>query len=148
MDGETPTFCKELLGKKSCSFSSACQTMAKSKFKKSESESSINLKKYSKFKKSESLKQFKNGGNIKIKKKSKFKNIHFDIDHKKRKIHHSQKFFPKNTNNIKDFIENHKFKLRNDFDKKHVEKFLSSKEEAFKIPFLLSEEMSSTTIKS
>ena len=122
--------------------------MSKSKFKKSESESSINLKKDSKFKKSESLKQFKNGGNIKIKKKSKFKNIHFDIGHKKRKIHHSQKFFSKNINNIKDFIENHKFKLRNDFDKKHVEKFLSSKEEAFKIPFLLSEEMSSTTIKS
>ena len=81
---------------------------------------------------------------------SKFKKDHVDSEqpHRKRKFHHSHKLRYKNINNIYDFIKNHKFKLRNDFDKKHVEKFLSAKEEAFKIPFLLTEEMSSTTIKS
>ena len=43
-------------------------------------------------------------------------------------------------NNFKDFIKYHKFKLRNDFDRKHSEQFLSSKEEAFKKPFLLTED--------
>ena len=134
MDGETPTFCKELLFKKGCSFSSAIKKTPNSKFNKSES-----LKK-----------PLKKGGSIKLRNQSKFKkdNLGLDIKYKKRKVHHSQKIKLKDINNIHDFIKNHKFKLRNDFDKKHVEKFLSSKEEAFKIPFLLTEEMSSTTIKS
>ena len=34
----------------------------------------------------------------------------------------------------------HKFKLRNDFDRKHSEQFLQSKEAAFEKPFLLGEE--------
>ena len=132
MDGETPTFCKELLIKKNCSFSSACEKM-------------------SKFKKKSSLKKpLRKGGSIKIRMKSKFKKENLDSEkvHRKRKYHHSQKLKYKNINNIYDFIKNHKFKLRNDFDKKHVEKFLSAKEEAFKIPFLLLEETSSTTMKS
>ena len=39
-------------------------------------------------------------------------------------------------NNYYDFMKKNKFILRNDFDKKNVEKFLSSKEKAFEKPFL------------
>ena len=131
MDGETPTFCKQFSKKTNCSFSSACVKVAGSKFKKSHSS-----------------KKLKKGRSIQVKSKSKFRNEIIDGKHKKRNHHHSQKLKLKNINNINDFIKNHTFKLRNDFDKKHVEKFLSSKEEAFKIPFLLFEELSSTTIKS
>ena len=132
MEGETPTFCKDL-SMNGCSFSSACESASSPE---------------TKFKKHHSVKNLEKGKSIQVKKKSKFQ--HDDNKHKKKNIHHSQKMKISNydINNIKDFIKNHKFKLRNDFDKKHVEKFLSSKEEAFKIPFLLSEEMSSTTIKS
>ncbi len=42
----------------------------------------------------------------------------------------------KNINVFYNFMKKKKFKLRNDFDKKHVEKFLLSKEEAFEKPFL------------
>ena len=42
-----------------------------------------------------------------------------------------------NINNVIDFIQKHKFRLRNDFDKKNSEQFLLSKEQAFEIPFLL-----------
>ena len=132
MEGETPTFCKEL-PIQSCSFSSACESAGAEK---------------SKFKKHHSEKSLKKGKSIQEKKKSKFH--HDDSKHKNRKKHHLQKMKAPtyDINNINDFIKNHKFNLRNDFDKKHVEKFLSSKEEAFKIPFLSSEEFSSTTIKS
>ena len=123
MEGETPTFCKELLDKNNCSFSSACDKVSKLKLGKSSS-----------FKK-----PIKKGISLQVKAEG---------EHKKRRHHHSQKLKSKNICDINDFMKNHKFKLRNDFDKKHVEKFLSSKEEAFKIPFLFSEELSSTTVKS
>ena len=42
--------------------------------------------------------------------------------------------------NIYEFIKNHKFNLRNDFDKKNSKKFLLSKEQAFEKPFLIEEE--------
>ena len=41
-----------------------------------------------------------------------------------------------NNNDIQEFMKKGKFKLRNDFDKKNVEKFISSKEEAFENIFL------------
>ena len=132
MEGETPTFCKELLDKNNCSFSSACDKVSKLKLGKSSS-----------FKK-----PIKKGISLQVKAKSKFRKESTEGEHKKRRHHHSQKIKSKNIYNINDFMKNHKFKLRNDFDKKHVEKFLSSKEEAFKIPFLFSEEFSSTTVKS
>ena len=40
-------------------------------------------------------------------------------------------------NDIQEFMKKGKFKLRNDFDKKNTEQFLSSKELAFEMPFLL-----------
>ena len=42
----------------------------------------------------------------------------------------------KTNNDIQEFMKKDKFKLRNDFDKKNVKKFLSSKEEAFENSFL------------
>ena len=129
MDGETPTFCKGFSFKNNeCNFSCACSGATDSKVRENSSKHS---------------KHFKKGQSIQINKKSKFKIDHEDVkNHKKRKHHHSHKHKTKyDINNIYDFIKNHKFKLRNDFDKKHSEKFLSSKEEAFKKPFLLSEEL-------
>ena len=132
MEGETPTFCKDL-SFNGCSFSSACESAGSPE---------------SKLKKHHSVKSLKKGRSLKVKKKSKFH--HDDSKHKKKKKHYSQKMrkVHYDINNINDFIKNHKFKLRNDFDKKHAEKFLSSKEEAFKKPFFSSEECSSTTMKS
>ena len=132
MEGETPTFYKDL-SINGCSFSSACESAGAPE---------------SKFQKHHSVKSLQKGRSIQAKKKSKFH--HDDSKLKRRKKHYSKKMRKVNydINNINDFIKNHKFNLRNDFDKKHVEKFLSSKEEAFKIPFLSSEEFSSTTIKS
>ena len=129
MDGETPTFCKGfLLNNNECNFSCVCSGATDSKFRENSSKHS---------------KQFKKGQSIQINKKSKFKIDHEDVKHhKKRKNHHSHKHKKiYDINNIYDFIKNHKFKLRNDFDKKHSEKFLISKEEAFKKPFLLTEEL-------
>ena len=40
-------------------------------------------------------------------------------------------------NDIQEFMKKDKFKLRNDFDKNNVEKFLSSKEEAFEKTFCI-----------
>ena len=80
-------------------------------------------------------------------------NLHHHHNHKKR--HYSEQFNLKKlaviaepitdkiisksnkvVNNYYDFMKKNKFMLRNDFDKKHVEKFLSSKEKAFEKPFL------------
>ena len=136
MNDETPTFCKGNAVKNTGnSFSIACDSV----------KDPIVRESYS-------FKQFKKGCSIQVNKKSKFL---YEIGNKdyrqdKRKYHLSHKNTIKkyDINNIIDFIKHHKFKLRNDFDKKHVEKFLSSKEEAFTIPFLSMEELSSTTMKS
>ena len=137
MNSETPTFCKEFsLKTNNRNFSSLCESISDSKCK--EPNSAISLRKY------------KKGLSLQVKKMSKFKHENVHDEHKKKKKHHSHKFKKRNydIHNVTDFIKNHKFKLRNDFDKKHVEKFLLSKEEAFKIPFLLAEELSSTSVKS
>jgi len=52
---------------------------------------------------------------------------------KKRHKRHKQE----RINNIHEFIQKHKFRLRNDFDRKHSKKFLLSKEEAFENPSCL-----------
>ena len=125
MDGETPTFCKEfLMQNNGCNFSDACSCATDSKFREKSSKHS---------------KQFKKGQSTQIKHKQKFKiKCEDEKYHKKRKHHHSHKYKTKyNINNIYDFIKNHKFNLRNDYDKKHVKKFLSSKEEAFKKVFFI-----------
>ena len=87
--------------------------------------------------------------------KNKNEHHHHHHHHHHRKRYHSEKFnlkdygvisekqdikniskSNKNVNTICNFMKKKKFKLRNDFDKKHVEKFLLSKEEAFEKPFL------------
>ena len=87
--------------------------------------------------------------------KNKNEHHHHHHHHHHRKRYHSEKFnlkdygvisekqdikniskSNKNVNTIYNFMKKKKFKLRNDFDKKHVEKFLLSKEEAFEKPFL------------
>ena len=61
-----------------------------------------------------------------------------EIKHKKRRNRSVLLDMSKyNMNNINIFMIKKKFHLRNDFDKKHVEKFLLSKEQAFENPFLL-----------
>ena len=62
--------------------------------------------------------------------------------HKHRKSLNLEYYNSKNNHidNIYEFIKKHKFKLRNDFDKKNCKKFLLSKEQAFEKPFLLNEE--------
>ena len=40
---------------------------------------------------------------------------------------------------IRNLMKKNKFRLRNDFDRKHTEQFLFSKESAFEMPFLLNE---------
>ena len=146
MEAPTPTFCQDLMSKnlkKKCNFSKACKRMAKNSY------SNLNLNKLddknqkekSKIKKAHNkrhqsqkfkLKQYDDIEDIneeEIRTRSKSKSI----TKKKR----NKEIF----NNIKDFIKYHKFKLRNDFDRKHSEQFLSSKEEAFEKPFLLTEEL-------
>ena len=137
MNSETPTFCKELSMKtNNYNFSSLCESISDSKCKESNSV--------------KTLKKYKKGKSIQLKKMSKFKHENENDEYKKKRKHHSHKFKKRDydIHNVTEFIKNHKFKLRNDFDKKHAEKFLLSKEEAFKIPFLLTEELSSTTVKS
>ena len=80
--------------------------------------------------------------NYKPKKNSTSKMIKENLNkkkHKKRKRNNSicTKRRKYNINNINDFIQKHKFELRNDFDKKNSEQFLLSKEQAFENPFLL-----------
>ena len=125
MNSETPTFCKEFsLKSNNCNFSSLCESISDSKCKGSNS--------------SKSLKKYKKGMSLQVKIMSKFKHENGHDEHKRKKKHHSHKFKKRNydIHNVTDFIKNHKFKLRNDFDKKHVEKFLSSKEQAFNMSFL------------
>ena len=131
---ETPTFCKDFIfNNVSCSFSTAFENIGKKKVKESRL-----------------LKNLKKNGRNKFKKKSEFGKNSTDKKNKKRRNHHSCKFRTKkyDINNINEFIKKHKFKLRNDFDKKHVENFLSSKEQAFNMSFLFFEEHSSTVMKS
>ena len=61
-----------------------------------------------------------------------------DLIIRKRIRNNSVKFKNKkyNINDIQEFMKKGKFKLRNDFDKRNSEKFISSKEEAFENCFL------------
>ena len=93
-------------------------------------------------KRSSFLTNLENNKHYKPKKNSISKNIKENINkkrHKKRKRNNSEysKQRKYNINNVIDFIQKHKFKLRNDFDKKNSEQFLLSKEQAFENPFLL-----------
>lgn len=146
MEAPTPTFCKSLASKrlKDCNFSNACGNQIKPTSKYS----CQNFKHSQKKDKKES-KKFKLVKPNNIRHHSqKFKLREYQIkemeDNKsdnskniKRKRNKSIKII----NNINDFIKKHRFKLRNDFDRKHSEQFLQSKETAFEMPILSSDEI-------
>ena len=113
MNGETPKFCRE---SEEHSLSDLCETVTK--VKPSRKSSLLQLISNKKF--NEENKQINCG--------------------KKPRKHHSVYFKNRNYkfyNNINEFMKKNKFILRNDFDKKNVEKFLISKEQAFMDPILL-----------
>ena len=145
----TPTFCKDLLANSendSISFSFACKGLRDSKRKDKYSCSNIKIKSRSPHRSKKDKSKFKIKHNRHHSEKFNLKmidDIHSNTN--------SEKFYlsDKSNNvslNIKKTFDNkdintlmkkHKFKLRNDFDKKHSEKFLYAKEIAFEMPFLL-----------
>ena len=118
MNGETPRFCTCL--------ESYCSSEVNSKFKQ---------------KKRYSLLNNDNSIYLNIKKNLLDKNKN-NINDKPIRIrfrHNSVKFKNRNNkvnNDFQEFMKKGKFKISNDFDKKNVKKFLSSKEEAFENSFL------------
>ena len=60
-----------------------------------------------------------------------------EAKNKRHKRHNSElKIRKYNIHNINEFMKKHKFKIRNDFDKKNSEIFLLSKEKAFENPLI------------
>ena len=131
MEAETPTFCKEdflyniIRIKKNSCFSNFCDGIVRPTPKGKYSCQNI-TKSFHKHKKEKPHKEHHK--KRQLSEKFKLRDI-TDRQEKHKKI-----------NNINSLMKKHKFKLRNDFDKTHVEQFLSSKEEAFEIPFLLYDE--------
>ncbi len=113
MNRETPKFCRE---SEEHLFSNACETFTK-------------------------IKPTRKASLLQLISNSKFNNEHKQIAcGKKLKKHHSVHIKNRNYkfhNNINEFMKKNKFILRNDFDKKNVEKFLLSKEQAFMDPIML-----------
>ena len=146
MEDITPTFCKAHLPnaeKDSYNFSIACEGI-KPKGKYSCSNVNLKVKSVHKHKKEKS----KNKIPLKKNHSQKFKlkkiaEIHSNKNSKDSqnngKLHNSNLNVKKtfDINDISRLMKKHKFKLRNDFDKKHTEQFLNSKEGAFEMPFLL-----------
>ena len=146
MEAPTPTFCKGSAPKrlKDCNFSNACGKHIKPK-----SKYSCNNVKNSEKKEKKDIKKFKL---VKPSNKrhhsQKFKLREYEIkemeDNKSdnsKSITRKRNKSIKIINNIHDFIKKHRFKLRNDFDRKHSEQFLQSKETAFEMPILSSDEI-------
>lgn len=142
MDAPTPTFCKDLLSKKlkSGNFTDACGR-PKGKLSCSNLNNLDNKlkEKKSRFKKDTSNHLRHHSQKFKLREINEDlkENDNKSLNNKKRR---SKKHDNIIINNINDFIKMHKFKLRNDFDRKHSEQFLQSKEAAFEKPFLLGEE--------
>ena len=135
MELPTPTFGAEFFNtRSSCHFSELCENMYKAKKKG---------KIYSKILCKNGKKKLKNSPNKKghsRKKRSKTCKI------KRNKIENNEKAKEENIlenykENVSNFIRNHRFELKDDFNEKNVNKFLSSKEKAFEIPFILSKEI-------
>ena len=147
MEDITPTFCKSHLPnteKDSYNFSVACEGMIRPKPKGKKSCSNIN----SKFKSVHKFKKEKSKNKISFKKRHhsqnfNLKNIYSDKSskgsHNNDRIHNSNLNVKKtyDNNDISRLMKKHKFKIRNDFDRKHTEQFLNSKEGAFEMPFSL-----------
>ena len=151
MEDITPTFCKDPLPsteKDSINFSVACQGLqdSKPKGKYSCSNAKIKIKSPHKSKKDKSKYKIMNKRHHSQKfNLKKIDDIHSNnisekfilSDKSNNVVLNMKKVF--DNNDISTLMKKHKFKLRNDFDKKHSEKFLFSKEIAFEIPFLVEE---------
>ena len=149
MEDITPTFCKDHLvntEKDSISFSVACEGLKVSKTKGKYSCSNINLKAKNPHRSKKDKSKFKHSHARHHSQKfnlKKINDVHSNND--------SEKFVSSDksnnislkiknafdNNDINTLMKKHKFILRNDFDKKNTEQFLSSKELAFEMPFLL-----------
>ena len=137
---QTPTFAKETVNKSKIRyhFSDMC-VISKSKkknnlFKDSGISSEKRKNKKSKSKKGHSPKKSKFHKSCKLN-ISKFKDIEEKSDDKNLNNNNNNK------DNVNNFIRNHKFTLRDDFNEKNANKFLSSKEIAFEIPIILTKEI-------
>ena len=136
MEDKTPTFCNRY-SQKRCYFSDLCENNSEIDNK------GKNSIKFSKIKeencKRKRSKSKKNCSHNKSRKKSKSKTLK-DKKVKFKEIKNDDNF--KNVkNNLNTFIRNHRFVLRDDFNEKNVNKFLTSKELAFDIPFILNNEI-------
>ena len=149
MEDVTPTFCKDHLPSKekdSYNFSIACEGVSKTKPKGKYSCSNVNFKVKSvhKNKKKKSMNKITHHKRHHSQKFD-LKKIHGIHTSKSSESHNSGKLHNSNlnikktydNNDISRLMKKHKFKLRNDFDRKHTEQFLNSKEGAFEMPFLL-----------
>ena len=141
MDQPTPTFCKEFLKKKgkSVHFSTfvekSCKKIKKLSFDNLEENDDDNKK--TRRKRSKSKKEYSRSKSRKASSKS--------LKHKNYRIKETKKCkSDKNSNiskdNVNNFIKNHRFELKDDFNEKNVNIFLSSKEAAFEIPIFLNKE--------
>ena len=140
MEGQTPTFCNRF-SKKRCYFSDLCENTLKynseTENKRKDCLKFLNLKEENCNRKRSKSK--KNCSHKKSRKNSKSKTLKDKIC-KFEEIKNDDNF--KNVNiNLYTFIRNHRFILRDDFNEKNVNKFLTSKEDAFDIPFILNNEI-------
>ena len=141
MEQPTPTFCNHKFKKegKSVKFS----TFIENNSSTNKLLSLVNLKENEDDKKST-----RNRSKSK-KEKPRIKSHHKSsksIRHSKNKIKKTKKYkSDKNSNNSQDninnFIKNHRFVLKDDFNEKNVNIFLSSMEAAFEIPIFLNKEI-------
>jgi hypothetical protein len=147
MEDVTPTFCKDHLPTKekdSYNFSIACEGI-KPKGKYSCSNVNLKVKSVHKHKKEKSknklpLKKRHHSQKFDLKKIVEIHSHKSSKDSQNNGKHHNSNLNIKKTfdnNDISRLMKKHKFKLRNDFDRKHTEQFLNSKEIAFEMPFLL-----------
>ena len=154
MEDITPTFCKDHLvsaEKDSINFSVACEGLKNPKPKGKYSCSNVNIKTKSPHKNKKEKSKFKASRKRHHSQKFNLKKIEDDdhsndVSEKFVLSGKSNNFSLKikkafDNNDISILMKKHKFKLRNDFDKKHTEQFLSSKEIAFEMPFLLDKNM-------
>ena len=150
MEDITPTFCKDNLPsteKDSISFSVACKGIRKSKLKGKYSCSNLNFKSKIPYKSQKEKSKFKVNQKRHHPQKFNLKkivDIHSNNTSEKVTLNEKTRvslnikktFYNKDIRNL---MKKNKFRLRNDFDRKHTEQFLFSKEAAFEMPFLLNE---------
>ena len=134
MDQPTPTFGSEIYhSKATCHFSDLCNDNSKSKKKR---KFTFNIKEC-KNKLKHSPKKTENSRKKSRSKSSKIKRHKCKNKKQVKEYQH----LGEDKERVNNFIRNHRFELRDDFNEKNVNKFLSSKEAAFEIPIIFSTEI-------